>query len=126
VLDRFAHLMGVLPDAEIARLAGTTMNNVRAYRFRRRHPAGHVPTPSGAERRGRPAEPGSVRSAILGYLADHGPTRALAIVEAVAPGVDEARRYQIMSQVSRLAREGKIRRIEHGLYSTLAEPDETE
>lgn len=35
VLDTHAHLVGTLPDAEVARIAGVTPENVRTYRSRR-------------------------------------------------------------------------------------------
>ncbi len=38
-MDPFLHLIGVVPDAEVAELAGVTAENVRAYRKRRGIPA---------------------------------------------------------------------------------------
>jgi hypothetical protein len=114
VIEPFVHLVGVLSDAEVARLAGTTANNVRAWRFRRRHPAQHVPRSGGG---GRPPEATSIRSAILNHLKRFGPARVAAIVDAIAPGMDRVRRTQFMGQVSRLAREGKIVRLAHGRYA---------
>lgn len=47
-LDPYAHLIGALPDAEVARRAGASVENVRLYRKRRGIPstAGRGPAPS--------------------------------------------------------------------------------
>jgi hypothetical protein len=53
-LDPYLHLLGTVPDAEVARLAGVTAENVRTYRTRRGIPARwqDVPRPR--------AEPGEI------------------------------------------------------------------
>ncbi|MDP2314025.1 MAG: hypothetical protein Q8P41_14065 [Pseudomonadota bacterium] len=55
-IDAFAHLAGVLPDAEVARMAGTTPTGVRLFRRRRGIPAA-------VQKAGRRVESATVQAA---------------------------------------------------------------
>lgn len=64
-LDPFVDQLGRIPDAEIARLAGVTAENVRAYRARRGiPPASEAPVPS-AETPAVPTPPRAPATAFL-------------------------------------------------------------
>ena len=111
-LDAYAHLLGVVPDKEIAAAAGTNLNNVRAYRFRR----GIRIAPS-RETGGRHAVPTSVRSQILAWFRQHGTGRSQDVADALLPQVAGNKRRDILSQTTRLAKEGKLLRLSHGTYT---------
>ena len=115
VLDPFESLLGVLSDEEIAKRAGSSVNNVRAYRFRRgirvgrAHPPGHVA--------GRPVVLTSMRSRILLWLKLHGPARSEDVAKALLPDTEGSPRQHVYGQVYRLFREGKLLRQGRGTYA---------
>ena len=111
-LDAYAHLLGVVPDKEIAAAAGTNLNNVRAYRFRR----GIRIAPS-RETGGRHPDPTSVRSKILAWFRANASGRSSDVAESLLPGVTGSKRRDVMSQTNRLANEGKLLRLSHGTYT---------
>ncbi len=59
-LDPYVHLLGKLPDREVAAMAGMTPDGVRMYRQRHNIPA--------ARSHRRAANPGTSRSGLNGYL----------------------------------------------------------
>ncbi len=63
-VERFRDRLGLLPDAEIAKLAGVTRSGVQKYRQRHGIPA---PTEGGVKRRGRPT---AIAEELLGQLSD--------------------------------------------------------
>ena len=111
-LDAYAHLLGVKSDKEIAVAAGTNLNNVRAYRFRRGIRIGRS-NPSA----GRPPEETSVRSRILAWYQVHVTGRSQDVANGILTSSDTNKRRDVLSQVSRLAREGKLLRLSHGTYT---------
>ena len=120
-LDAYSHLLGVMPDKEIAAAAGTNLNNVRAYRFRRGIRIG--PSKKGG---GRHAVATSVRAQILEWFRSHGTGRCLDVVNAIRPGSVGNKRRDIYSQTIRLCREGKLLRLSHGTYTTTTTTQETQ
>ena len=111
-LDAYAHLLGVTPDKEIAAAAGTNLNNVRAYRFRRR-----ILIAPARETGGRHPVPTSIRSQILAWFRAHEMGRCKDVADELLPSVGEDKRRDVFSQVNRLAREGKLLRLSHGTYT---------
>jgi len=111
-LDAYVHLLGVTPDKEIAAAAGTNLNNVRAYRFRR-----GIRIAPARETGGRRPSPTSIRSRILAWFRAHVTGRSQDLVNEIMPSSDSNKRRDVCSQVSRLAREGKLLRLSHGTYT---------
>ena len=121
VLDPFESLLGVLSDKEIAERAGSNINNVRAYRFRRgirigrAHPEGHVG--------GRPVVLDSMRSRILLWLKLNGPAHSEDEAKALLPDDSGHLQQHIYTQVYRLHREGKLLRLSRGMYAFATEKE---
>lgn len=113
VLEPFVHLIGVLSDKEVAERAGSNVNSVRAYRFRKRHPGGRRIEKGNV---GRPTVPDSMRSRILIWLAINGPARSEDVAAALLPGVTGPRKKDVYSQLRRLSIEGKAVRLSKGMY----------
>ena len=114
ILQPYAHLIDVLPDAEVAALAGSNVGNVIAFRFRMRVRAGHVPK----KRAGRPVVIDSMRSRILVWLQMHGPARSVDVARALVTGMDKEKMQDCHSQVYRLFKEGKLLRVSRGVYAS--------
>ena len=113
ILQPYAHLISVIPDAEVAALAGSNVGNVIAYRFRMRVRAGHVPK----KRAGRPVVIDSMRSRILVWLSMNGPARSIDIANGLIPGTRGRKLQDLHCQVYRLFAEGKLQRHGRGVYS---------
>ena len=111
-LDAYAHLLGVKSDKEIAAAAGTNLNNVRAYRFRRGIRIGRS-NPSA----GRPSEETSIRSRILAWYQAHVTGRCKDVANGILTSSDTNKRRDVLSQVNRLAREGKLLWLSRGTYT---------
>ena len=111
-LDAYAHLLGVMPDKEIAAAAGTNLNNVRAYRFRRR-----ILIAPSRDTGGRHPDPTSVRSQILEWFRAHTSGHSEEVADSILPEVTGSKRRDVFSQVNRLYREGKLLRLAHGTYT---------
>ena len=111
-LDAYAHLLGVKSDKEIAAAAGTNLNNVRAYRFRR-----GIRIAPARETGGRRPSPTSIRSRILAWYQVHVTGRCQDVANGILTSSDTNKRRDVLSQVSRLAREGKLLRLSHGTYT---------
>ena len=111
-LDAYAHLLGVVPDKEIAAAAGTNLNNVRAYRFRR-----GIRIAPCRETGGRRPVPTSVRSQILAWFRAHSSGHSTQVADSILPGVTGSKRRDVLSQTNRLAKEGKLLRLSHGTYT---------
>jgi hypothetical protein len=111
-LDAYAHLLGVTPDKEIAAAAGTNLNNVRAYRFRR-----GIRIAPARDTGGRHPDPTSVRSQILAWFRAHTSGHSSDVANEILPGIIGSKRRDVMSQTNRLANEGKLLRLSHGIYT---------
>jgi hypothetical protein len=111
-LDAYSHLLGTMPDKEIAAAAGTNLNNVRAYRFRR-----GIRIAPPRDTGGRHPDPTSIRSQILEWFRAHGMGRCKDVADELLPSVMGDKRRDVLSQVNRLAREGKLLRLSHGTYT---------
>ena len=111
-LDAYAHLLGIAPDKEIAAVAGSTLNSIRAYRFRR-----GIRIAPARETGGRHVDPTSMRSQILAWFQDHTCGKSTDVSSSLLPGVTGNKRRDVLSQVVRLCKEGKLVRISHGTYT---------
>lgn len=111
-IDAHSHLLGKVSDKEIAKTAGTTINSVRAYRFRR-----GIRIAPARETGGRHANPTSIRSQILAWFCANGTGRSKDVADEVFPEARGDRRRDIGSQIVRLYKEEKLVRLSHGTYA---------
>lgn len=117
-LDAFVDRLGKLPDAEIARLAGVTAENVRTYRQRRNIPAewqgasaapGPVEVAAPAPVRARPAAPPA--SSGIAYVISVETDEGARTYALVAPDITAAA-AEAAARIARRHPTGTIRAIQ--------------
>ena len=106
-IDRYAHLLGVETDRAVASLAGVSINAVSSYRRRRSIPAAHVAT-------------GAKATVIVEIVETHGPIRASRIAHRLGHAHGSTAYNCTIVYTGLLAKSGKIRRLERGLYVSLS------
>lgn len=115
-LDPFTDLLGKVPDAEVARRAGVTAENVRTYRQRRSIAATWQDGTEPGARAARPTDGGDGATAFLVHVDTPAGERSYAVV---AHDIRDAA-TQAMARLPSLHKDGVIRGIQRvaGLLRT--------
>jgi len=109
-LDAFRDRIGVLPDAEIARITGYTTSGVTRYRLRR-----GIANSRGAQ----PSDP-ALLDRLEAVVIDLGPIRATEAAIAVVGDTDPKRVQTARCGLVALTNLGRISRLSRGLYDKVA------